>query len=265
MIDYEKIQNQTFIDDRNGAFWNELCGSKLAKSIGIKDFSESSLRKYDEYFFSFYPYLKKYLNLVPIESKVLEIGLGYGSISNYLANNCKKYYALDIAKGPVDCVNMRLKFLKKEQTAMVGTAHRLDFDNQSLDAVVSIGCFHHTGQTQHCIDEAYRVLKKGGLLIFMCYNKKSIRILKKFPFSIFFNSQEGIRLTSDQAKLYDSNKQSQGAPFTELNSAIQYKKMCSNFEKVTVEKENWDGRLRNKMLNFMAKTLGLDLYVICRK
>ena len=32
----------------------------------------------------------------------------------------------------------------------------------SVDCVVSIGCFHHTGNLQRCIDETWRVLRPGG-------------------------------------------------------------------------------------------------------
>jgi len=81
-----------------------------------------------------------------------------------LAQRAGVYYGLDIAAGPVEVVNLRLDQLGKPQNAKQGSAHALPFENESLDAVVSIGCFHHTGSIEKCINEAYRVLKPGGKL-----------------------------------------------------------------------------------------------------
>src|SRR5690606_10080245 len=45
----------------------------------------------------------------------------------------------------------------------------------SVDAVVAIGCFHHTGDLQGCFNEAWRILKPGGSAHMMIYNRYSHR------------------------------------------------------------------------------------------
>ena len=248
----------------NREFWNELCGSGLAKSLGITDSSLPSLARFDAAYFDFYPYLKSYFDALP-SGKILEIGLGYGTASSYLAKRCESYHGLDISPGPVEMVNHRLKLFSMPELAQVGSAHSLPFNDGTFDAIVSIGCFHHTGSVKKCIDEAYRALKEGGILLFMCYNKNSFRTLREFPFSIFFRSRQEIRLTDDKAVLYDANLEGECAPFTEVSSSNHYRKLCSNFSSVSIHKENWDYPFRDKALNTVAKFLGLDLYVTCKK
>lgn len=254
------------IDGSNQSFWNELCGTGLAKQLGIHDFSEWSLAKFDKWYFDFYPYLKKHLNMLNLTgNNVLEIGLGYGTVSTYLTDRADDYYAADIAQGPVNVVNTRLSYANKPQQALVQSCHNLNFADEFFDNVVSIGCFHHTGSVEKCINEACRVLKLGGQLLFMCYNKYSMRMLLKSPVEVFFNSTNPVRLSPANAKRYDANSDSKPAPFTELGSAGYYRKICSKFSDVNVTIENWDGAARKRYLDNIAKFLGLDLYVICKK
>ena len=49
--------DQGAIDKRNAAFWDELCGSSLAISLDIKDSSPASLKRFDDWYFDYYPYL----------------------------------------------------------------------------------------------------------------------------------------------------------------------------------------------------------------
>lgn len=68
-----------------------------------------------------------------------------------------------------------------------GAVHESDgkTDPDSLDYLVSIGCFHHTGDVQRCIDETYRVLKPGGRACIMVYNRFSCWQWVKWPATTF--------------------------------------------------------------------------------
>ena len=54
--------NQGAIDAGNARFWDELCGSALARSLGIEDASAESLRRFDDAYLALYPYLDAYLD-----------------------------------------------------------------------------------------------------------------------------------------------------------------------------------------------------------
>ncbi len=47
----------------NAAFWNEPCGSHAARMLGVTDASIESLRKFDDWYLDFYPYLNSYIPL----------------------------------------------------------------------------------------------------------------------------------------------------------------------------------------------------------
>ena len=97
------------IDARNARFWNELCGSIFAQKIGIKDHSIESLRRFDEAYLNFYPYLLKEVVLDDFAGKkILEIGLGYGTLGQKIIEAGAHYTGLDIAEGPVKMVHHRL-------------------------------------------------------------------------------------------------------------------------------------------------------------
>ena len=93
-------------DLANENFWDEPCGESHFKSLGFE-----SLSQFDDWFFNFqYPYLSK---LIPFDSfagkKILEVGLGYGSVSQRIMESGASFFGLDLAKGPVRLVRERLK------------------------------------------------------------------------------------------------------------------------------------------------------------
>src|SRR5256885_405910 len=49
--------SQRAIDEQNAGFWNELCGSGLAQSLGITEITPASLARFDDAYMAFYPYL----------------------------------------------------------------------------------------------------------------------------------------------------------------------------------------------------------------
>ena len=103
---------QQAIDARNAAFWDELCGTALAQSIGITDHSPESLRRFDAAYMDLYPYLPRQLRSPARPGEpLLEIGLGYGTVSQRLAEAGFDYHGLDIAPGPVEIVRERLRML----------------------------------------------------------------------------------------------------------------------------------------------------------
>ena len=168
--------SQTATDTANEKFWNELCGTHLANTLGITDSSPASLKKFDDWYMDFYPYLYDHIPLRDLAGKdVLEIGLGYGTVSQLLAESGAHYSGLDIAAGPVAMSNKRLQRLGCPQAATQGSILNAPFVDASFDFIVAIGCLHHTGNLQRAIDECNRLLRPGGRLIFMVYNAYSYR------------------------------------------------------------------------------------------
>src|SRR5919202_1451374 len=107
------MSRQAAIDQENTEFWDTLCGWNLAQRAGITGRGEDDLRRFDELYLGFYPYLERYVPDDLTGKKVLEIGLGYGTLSQLLASRGADLSAADIAPGPVAIVRRRLEWLGK--------------------------------------------------------------------------------------------------------------------------------------------------------
>jgi len=271
--------NQAEIDQQNRRFWDELCGTQLAHSLGITDFSAPSLEKFDRYYLATYPYLTGYLQLDRLAGRdVLEIGLGYGTVSQLLASRAKTYTGLDIATGPVGVVNERMSLFDLPGSAQRGSILEAPFDSGSFDAVVTIGCLHHTGNLQRALDEVHRVLRPGGFALVMIYNAFSYRrwftatgaTWRTFASDYLGASASDGTTESDRAA-YDRSSSGAAAPSTVFTSSRRLRKMCAHFSDVVIRKENAERERpfrhfdRLTLLPVVGPLMGLDLYATLKK
>jgi SAM-dependent methyltransferase len=272
---------QTAIDQANRQFWEELCGNGLARSLGITDHSTASLRRFDDAYFGIYPYLLPIVQPERMQgARVLEIGLGYGTLGQKLAEASGEYFGLDIAAKPVALMRHRLQMLGRTGRVFQGTSHDIPLANESVDFVVSIGCFHHTGNVQRCLDETFRVLRPGGLAVVMVYNRFSFRQWTRWPFTTLREAtrlaipfRKTAQLTEEQRRAYDSNEQGVAAPESVCLSIGELRKMLGSFRDLRFRKRNCDplvlrGRLlfkRETLLSTLGRLLGLDIYLEARK
>jgi SAM-dependent methyltransferase len=265
------------IDEQNRLFWDELCGSCLARHIGITDHSAESLQRFDAAYLDFYPYLLGHVRPEEMAGKtVLEVGLGYGTLGQCLATAGARYHGLDVAEGPVRMMNARLSMLGLAETAVQGSVLDCPLGSASVDFVVSIGCFHHTGDVARAIDETYRVLKPAGTAVLMVYNRFSARQWHRWPLQTFLALCRDWRLwpaasaaSADQRRSYDCNQAREAAPDTVFTSIRQLRRMLRRFRQVRCWKENCEDVVfrgevrytRKQALPWLGRLLGLDIYV----
>jgi ubiquinone/menaquinone biosynthesis C-methylase UbiE len=122
---------------------------------------------------------EKYLNsfekdkLIPLLGDVkgktiLDVGAGTGRAAAPLAKMGAEVTALDVSE-------QMLKELKKKNSkikTVVGDAESLPFPDKSFDAVVAVFLIVHLKDPARFFDEAYRVLKDGGMLVVSNINQK---------------------------------------------------------------------------------------------
>jgi SAM-dependent methyltransferase len=273
--------NQIEVSEANAKFWDELCGSQLAKYLGIKDSSPESLKKFDDWYFDFYPYLADHIQFQNLKNKdVLEIGLGYGTVSQKLAESGARYRGLDIAPGPVNMVNHRLAQNGLEGAATQGSILQAPFESESFDAVVAIGCLHHTGDLRQAIIECHRLLRPGGRLIFMVYYAYSYRRWMQAPMDTIryaLSERKGMRevvgqSTSRHRAAYDKSESGEGAPHTDWISRKSLASLCSIFSGFSPTLENIDvippfhfWSRKSLMKTRIPHMFGLDLYAVATK
>jgi SAM-dependent methyltransferase len=249
---------QGAIDAGNARFWDELCGSALARMLGIEDATADSLRRFDAAYLESYPYLDGYLEDDLSGQAVLEVGLGYGTVSGALAERGAELHGLDIAAGPVEMVRHRLRLLGRptDERIVLGSALAMPFADASFDRVYSIGCLHHTGDLPRAIGEVHRVLRPGGHAVVMVYNRHSFRLLVD---RLRRRSPEELR------GAYDSNADGEAAPHTDYVTARQARELFGRFSRVRIDRRNFDNLPyvpRRRLLGNVDRVLGLDLYVV---
>lgn len=276
------IVDQAVVDSRNSSFWSELCGTQFAKSLGVSDDSPSSLKKFDDWYFAFYPYLFVHIPFEEMKGKnVLEIGLGYGTVSQRLAEAGGLYQGLDISPGPVAMVNHRLTQSGLEGKARQGSVLQAPFADASFDYVVAIGCLHHTGDLSRAIEECRRILRPGGQLIFMVYYAYSYRrfyqarteTLKYLLRETFgYRGVVGLSAQAERAA-YDANQAGESAPHTDWISIRSLRKLCGSYKSFSGQTENIDNGppfdrsppRRELLKTWIPRWVGLDLYATAIK
>jgi ubiquinone/menaquinone biosynthesis C-methylase UbiE len=266
----------------NAAFWNELCGTNIATKLGLTDGSPQSLQTFDEWFFSFYPYLQPFLNKALVgQEKILEVGLGYGSVSTYLASEKRSYTGMDIAPVAVEMCNSRLLQIQGDHKGIEGNALSAPFSDSNFDAVVAIGSLHHTGDFDKAISEMFRVTKSGGVVCGMVYSLFSARNFIFRPLSsfrlVFKNAIHPVRINADEKLrwLSDQNQKGKAAPATEYFSRKALRSVLENYGDAQIKAFNVDPLpipfgLGDKVRNLLIKTkldtwFGLDLYFVVHK
>ena len=276
---------QSETDARNAAFWNELCGSGLARSLGITENTPEALGKFDEAYLAMYPYLSPYVTQEELsDRRVLEIGLGYGTLGQLLASTGCQYHGLDIAGGPVDMMRYRLALLGRqgeqgEDRVQRGSALDIPHPSDTFDYVYSIGCLHHTGDLPKAVSEVHRVLRTGGKAVIMLYNRYSFRRLAQLRTRNLWEvlTGRGRRRTFGESvrARYDSNAAGDAAPHTDFVSRSDVRRhLFKRFSRVRIDIQNFDAYLlfggrviipREKLLGNVARVLGTDLYVVATK
>jgi tRNA (uracil-5-)-methyltransferase TRM9 len=119
--------------------------------IHASDFSKSRFR--------IWPGVKNFLDSLPSNSKVLDIGCGNGKNMKYgCQNNNLQMYGIEYSQALTNiCINQGLNVIQ-------GNALTLPFEDNSFDAIIMIAVIHHIEPELHInvLNEIQRVLVPNG-------------------------------------------------------------------------------------------------------
>ena len=121
--------------------------------------------------------------------RVLEIGCGIGTDGIQFARNGAIYTGVDLTDAAINIARERFALFDEQGEFIKINAEKLPFLENYFDYVYSFGVIHHSPQPELIVDEIYRVLKPGGSITIMLYNRTSfyylieVKIIRK----IFFN------------------------------------------------------------------------------
>jgi SAM-dependent methyltransferase len=263
----------------NSAFWDELCGSNAAIQLGIDAQDLTSLRKFDDWYFRFYPYLIPFVKRnLEGSTSCLEVGLGYGSLGQFLSTEMKIYTGMDISRNATEMMRFRLDGMGHPDTVVHSDVLNCPFEDDSFDSAVAIGSLHHTGDFDRAISELARVVRNNGRIVGMVYSYFSLRNWMLYPTKSFLlalrNLRVPIRVQADERLrwLSDHNSQGEAAPTTEYFSRRALRKVLSEYGQVKIRSKNFDslpipfglGELCRQILirSPLGFFLGLDLYFV---
>ncbi len=101
------------------------------------------------------------------DKKVLDVGAGTGRLSLPLANRGAYVTALDVSPKMLELIK------NPNIETVVGDAESLPFENNTFDIVTAAFLIVHLKDPTRFFDEAYRVLKDGGILAVTNINQKT--------------------------------------------------------------------------------------------
>lgn len=104
----------------------------------------------------------------PIKGKSLDIGSADGVFTKVALDKSgtSGIVGIEVLKSSVDWANSHWKKYKK-MSFRVGDAHKLEFKENSFDAVFAFEVLEHVASPDLVLKEIRRVLNKGGYAIFM--------------------------------------------------------------------------------------------------
>src|SRR6516164_7086481 len=106
---------------------------------------------------------------------VLEIGCGIATDGLEFAKYGARYVGVDLTPESIEMAKERFElFNLKGEFHLANAENRLPFPDNSFDHIYSFGVIHHSPNTEAIVDEMYRVLRPGGTLTVMVYNRSSI-------------------------------------------------------------------------------------------
>jgi SAM-dependent methyltransferase len=106
--------------------------------------------------------------------KVLEIGTGVGTDARRIVAHGGQYTGVNVDQGSTDATAAALAAFDLAGSVRKASATALPFKDGSFDVVYSFGVLHHIPDVDAAIREIRRVLRPGGELLVMVYNRTSI-------------------------------------------------------------------------------------------
>ena len=179
------------------------------------------------------------------DKPVLEVGFGMGSMLRELSRQGGKAYGIDLSGSHVALCQRRIDLRDFAATIQQGDAEQLPYEENSFDLVVSHGVLHHTSDTAKCFSEIERVLRPGGQMVTMLYNRNSYRVRylyylammpKRFRHRdkrVFCSLMEAVNWASD---IHDADQM--GAPVANIFTQQEVSQFCKGFS--SVKHMTWD-------------------------
>jgi ubiquinone/menaquinone biosynthesis C-methylase UbiE len=163
-------------------YWNaNPCNSRLSQETDRRRYFEEVSRKRYEGRDWHVPIIAKFDSFRGKD--VLEIGCGIGTDGMEFARCGARYIGVDLTPKSFELTRERFNVFGVPGRFEVANAEEgLPLADESIDHVYSFGVIHHSPAPEKIIREIYRVLRPGGTLTVMLYNRSSINYYLEIMF-----------------------------------------------------------------------------------
>jgi Methylase involved in ubiquinone/menaquinone biosynthesis len=157
------------------AFWNrQSCETQYAHS---EKFTRAYFEQIEQWRYADQPFIHSFAQFTRYHGKkVLEVGFGAGTDFIQWLRAGAMASGIDLTEEALDNLTHRIQVydLPEPESLKVGDAENLPFAANTFDLGYSWGVLHHTPDTEKAISELVRVIRSGGQMKIMLYNRHSL-------------------------------------------------------------------------------------------
>jgi len=183
--------DEALIQERVRAYWNDKpCDSEVSDRewLSREYFLDVERQRY-----LLQPHILEIMSGIDWRGKrVLEVGAGLGTDARNLVARGARYTGINVDRGSTEAASQALRVFSLSGEVLERNATCLDFPDNTFDVVYSFGVLQHIPEAPKAIAEIHRVLKPGGELVAMVYNRESIN----YAIEIMFLRKLGVHLLS---------------------------------------------------------------------
>jgi SAM-dependent methyltransferase len=162
-------------------FWDEQsCNTEVAQAATLsREYFEEieAFRYFDQPFIHAFAQFTRYRS-----KKVLEVGFGAGTDFIQWLRAGALVSGVDLTAQALKHVQSRIAVygLPAPEKLQTADAETLPFPSDTFDLGYSFGVLHHTPDTERALRDLVRVIRPGGQLKIMLYNRRSIFVLNRW-------------------------------------------------------------------------------------
>lgn len=211
-------------------FWDATpCDSGVSDlEVGSEDyFLDIEMQRYQ-----LQPHIRELLCALNLAGKrVLEVGTGVGTDARLMIAQGASYCGINVDAGSARITHRALEVFGLCGEVRQASALEIPYPDASFDIVYSFGVLHHIPSVGDAVIEINRVLKPGGRLVVMLYNRRSIN----YAIEIRHLRKWGLRLLGLPGVLRTLG--TLGFPVTKLHRHLELRKSLG-----TMTDEEWLSR-----------------------
>jgi ubiquinone/menaquinone biosynthesis C-methylase UbiE len=170
----------TKLNDEVRAYWEaDICGTEAVVVGEAPKFSREWFERIERHRYDAERFIHSVAQFTRYHGKkLLEIGVGAGTDHLQWARAGAECHGVDLTDAAIETTRDRLGLYGFKSDLRRLDAETLPFDDNSFDVVYSWGVIHHSEHPERIVSEIRRVLKPGGDLVGMMYNRRSVFVFR---------------------------------------------------------------------------------------